>query len=1087
MSGMNLGTATGYLDLDLSKFSKGIDEAKAKASAASKDLGSAMNTVGGTVKDLGKNMTALVTGPIVAFEGAAVKTAASFESNLSKVTAVSGQASDAVITLANGSMTTLKEKAMEMGAKTKFSASEAADAMYYMGLAGWDSKQMVEGLDGVMNLAAASGEDLATTSDIVTDALTAFGMKASDASRFADILATTSSKSNTNVSLLGESFKYVAPLCGALGYSAEDCATALGMMANSGIKGSQAGTSLKTALANLAKPTDAQAKMMDQLGISIVNSDGSMKSMADVMTMLRQRFSTLSADQRVAAAATLFGKEAMAGMLSIVNDSVISMDELSEHLNESGVDLSKYGWTIDDVAASYNAYGDAAEMASDLVTELGMSQQDADKVMQAVNASLKDGGSEWDKLNGSIKNCTGSAEDMANEMNNNLVGQLTILKSTVETILIQFGDLLMPLIKNVVAKLQEFATAISNLSDGQKEMILKVITLVATIGPLLLIVGKAITLGVSLHNKITILKGAFETIKLSITHVGEAFSLARAGFTGFASQTSVLGTVLGSLNAPILAIVAAIAVLVAAFVHLWQTNEDFRNKMMEIWNGIVSKFQEFTQGIVDRLNKLGFDFKSITDVIKAIWDTFCNFLAPVFEGVFAQIGNILQEAFDVITGILDVFIGIFTGDWSQVWTGVKEIFGGVWDFIVNTFSTVLDTLKGIADAFLGLFGTSWNEVWTGISEFFMNIWNGIASFFTNLWDGIVNVVTTVWETIKNVISVGIMFIQELFSAAFQLITVPFRFIWENCKNIIVTVWNTISGFISSVLGTIKNIIVTVWTAISGFISGVLGTIKNIFSTVWNAIKGVVQTISGIIKSIITTVWGVISSVTSTIWNGIKSVISNVWNGIMSVITSVMNVIKSVISSAWGTIKTYIVNPLQDAFGVVKSIFDGIKNKISAVMDGAKSIISGAMQKIKGFFNIKLEFPKIKLPHFKLTGKLSLSPPSVPHFSVDWYKKAMGGGMILNSPTLFGYDSSTGKFLGGGEAGSETVVGTSSLMGMIRSSVSDVFSQFVSVLRNNQNNVEAVGDIVIPVYIGNDMLDTLVVTANERHNFKSGGR
>ena len=157
------------------------------------------------------------------------------------------------------------------------------------------------------------------------------------------------------------------------------------------------------------------------------------------------------------------------------------------------------------------------------------------------------------------------------------------------------------------------------------------------------------------------------------------------------------------------------------------------------------------------------------------------------------------------------------------------------------------------------------------------------------------------------------------------------------------------------------------------------------------------------------------------------------------------------------------------------------------MDGAKSIISGAMQKIKGFFNIKLEFPKIKLPHFKLTGKLSLSPPSVPHFSIDWYKKAMGGGMILNSPTLFGYDSSTGKFLGGGEAGSETVVGTSSLMGMIRSSVSDVFSQFVSVLRNNQNNVEAVGDIVIPVYIGNDMLDTLVVTANERHNFKSGGR
>lgn len=1058
---VEVGSAIGYLDLDTSKYMAGITEAQQAQNGFNQQSNATSNTLskfGGVLTSTGTALTKSLTVPIVGAGTGSVMCAAKFESSMSKVEAVSGQASNAVVKLANGSMTTLGDKAKQMGATTKFSASEAADAMYYMGLAGWNSQQMIEGLDGVMNLAAASGEDLATTSDIVTDALTAFGLQAEDSSHFADILATTSSKSNTTVGLLGESFKYVAPLCGAMGYSAEDCATALGLMANSGIKGSQAGTTLKTALANLAKPTDAQAKMMEQLGISITKSDGSMKSLGEVMANLRQGFSGLSEDQKAAAASTIFGKESMAGMLAIVNDSVVSVQDLSEHLNESGVNLSKYGWTVDDVASAYGAYTDKTEMAKDMVTELGMSQEEADKIMQAVNLSLKDGGTEWDKLNNSISDCDGTAKNMSDTMLNNLSGQLTIIKSSLEGLAIAFGDIMMPVVKKFASLLQSLLDKLNGASEEQKKMIMVIATLVAAIGPALLIFGKLVT---------------------AISSVSSTISIVKSGF-------SVLSTAIGGISAPVLAVVAAIAVLVGAFIHLWNTNEEFRSKITEIWEGIKTKFEEFSQGIVDRLNELGFNFQSITDVIKAIWDTFCNFLAPIFEGVFAQIGNILQEAFDVITGILDIFIGIFTGDWEQVWTGVKEVFGGVWDFVVNTISTAFDTIKGLADAFLSLFGTSWDELWSGISEFFINIWNGIASFFTDLWNGIVNVVTTVWETIKNVISVGIMFIQELFSAAFQLITLPFRFIWENCKEIIVTVWTTISGFISSALNNIKNIFVTIWTAISGFISGVLGTIKNIFSTVWGAIKGVVESVTGAIQGVVTSVWNVISSVTSSVWNTIKGVISTVWGGISSVITTVTNTIQSVISAAWGTIRTYIVNPLQEAFGVVRSIFDGIKNKISEVMDGAKSIISGAMQRIKSFFNIKLEFPKIKLPHFKLTGKLSLSPPSVPHFSIDWYKKAMDGGMILNSPTLFGFDSSTGKFLGGGEAGSETVVGTSNLMGMIRQSVADAFNELTTMVKSSQTT-EAVGDIVIPVYIGNEMLDTLVVQAIDRNNYRSGGR
>lgn len=957
-SGADLGRATGYIDLDISAFLTGLSTAQAQAKSASKSLTGAFSSIGTTLTGVGKSMTALATGPILALGGTAVTVASNFEAALSKVTAVSGTASDAVIKLADGSMTTLKDKAMEMGSKTKFSASEAADAMYYMGLAGWDAKSMVEGLDGVMNLAAASGEDLGTTSDIVTDALTAFGMKASDASRFADILATTSSKSNTNVGLLGESFKYVAPLCGAMGYSAEDCATALGMMANSGIKGSQAGTTLKTALANLAKPTDAQAQMMDQLGISIVNSDGSMKSMADVMTMLRQRFSTLSADQKVAAAATLFGKESMAGMLSIVNDSVISMDELSEHLNESGVDLSKYGWTIDDVAASYNAYGDATEMASDLVTELGMSQQDADKVMQAVNASLKDGGSEWDKLNGSIKNCTGSAEDMANTMNDNLQGQLTILKSTLETVAIQFGDMLVPVIKKVVEKVQEFSTWLTGLNEQQRETIIKIAATVAAIGPVLLIGGKLISGIISLHSTIGTLGTAFTTIGTRVTAFKEAFALAKGGMMGFATQTSSLGAALGGLGIPIAAIVAAIAALVGAFVYLWNTNEDFRNNITAIWQEIKVKFEEFGQGIVDRLNALGFDFENFTEVVKAIWDGFCAVLAPVFEGVFNYISIVIGTVLDVITGILDVFIGLFTGNWDQCWNGIKGIFEAVWNGMKDWFTNILNVIKGVFDVVLGWFGTSWDACWNSIKSFFEGIWNGIVSFFTGICESIKGIfqavcdfISNVWNiiytTVSNIVSAFVSFILEHFGAFFENV----RGIFQGVHDVIKGIWETIKNVVLGIVLLFIDLVTGNFKKLKEDAIGIFNNLKNAATSIWNGIKevvvnfvmGLVNGVVGFFKSLRDTVSG--------IWNAIKNFASSVWNGLVTTVTSLAGRIKDGAVNAFQNMKTSIKNKVSQIKDDVVKGFNNAINFITSLPSKAigwgKDFINGLIDGIKG--------------------------------------------------------------------------------------------------------------------------------------------
>lgn len=289
------------------KINTELDSSKAQ-SAMAKFSGTAKSALKGITVAAGAAGTA-----ITAMAGYAVKVGSDFEAGMSKVSAISGAA--------GADFEKLSDKAKEMGAKTKFSATEAASAFEYMAMAGWKTEDMLSGIEGVMDLAAASGESLAVTSDIVTDALTAFGMSAKESGHFADVLAAASSNANTNVSMMGETFKYVAPVAGALGFSAEDTAVAIGLMANSGIKAGQAGTSLRSIMTRLAKPTDEVAIAMDELGISITNSDGSMKSLNEIMGDLRSGFAGLSEAEKTNMAATIGGQEAMSGLLAIVNAS----------------------------------------------------------------------------------------------------------------------------------------------------------------------------------------------------------------------------------------------------------------------------------------------------------------------------------------------------------------------------------------------------------------------------------------------------------------------------------------------------------------------------------------------------------------------------------------------------------------------------------------------------------------------------------------------------------------------------------------------------------------------------------------------
>lgn len=429
-------------ELDKSGLEKGLDGIGSYAKQGLSVIGDAAVTMGKvTVGAIGAAGTAI--GTLGTY---AVKVGSDFEAGMSKVEAISGAS--------GAELEALTEKAEEMGAKTKFSATESAEAMQYMAMAGWKASDMIDGIDGIMNLAAADGLDLATTSDIVTDALTAFGLKASDSAHFADVLAKASSSANTNVSMLGESFKYVAPIAGTLGYSAEDTAVALGLMANAGIKGSQAGTSLRTALTNMASPTKDMVGVMNSLGIEIENANGSMKPLGDLMDDLREKFRITTEEERnqnYAMAEQRLVAEGLGAQLEGLTEEQkrlqiayyegigavesLSYEELKSQANARlGIELTKeralteeeyyqLATSMGKEALDGMTQAMQAEAAATLFGKEAMSG-----MLNIINASDED----YQNLTASIYDCKNAAADMADTMQQNLQGQLTIMKAAAE-------------------------------------------------------------------------------------------------------------------------------------------------------------------------------------------------------------------------------------------------------------------------------------------------------------------------------------------------------------------------------------------------------------------------------------------------------------------------------------------------------------------------------------------------------------------------------------------------------------------------------------------------------------------------------
>ena len=522
-----------------------------KLSQRLEPIGRSLQDVGKRMTDIGKNLSMKVTAPLVGLGAVVAKTGMDFEAAMSEVGAISGAA--------GSDLAALENIAKEMGATTKFSASEAAEGLKYMAMAGWDTQQMLDGLPGVLSLAAASGEDLGTVSDIVTDAMTAFGMEAVRAGEFADTLAAAASSSNTNVSMLGESFKYVAPVAGSLGYAAKDTAIALGLMANAGIKGSQAGTAMRTILTRLVKPTKESGMAMDQLGISLTDTDGNMKSLAEVMDDLRKAFQDLDPEQQAFYAAQIAGQQGMSGLLAIVNTSE----------------------------------------------------------------------EEYNKLARAINNSTSAAERMSKEMQDNLQGRLTELKSAIEGAALQLYDAMLPALEKIVAMVQKAVGWFADLNPEIKTAIVVIAGLAAAIGPLLLVFGPLIS-----------------TLGTLITGLG-AMSAAMAGgatvVAGLSAGFPALGAVVTIATGPIGLAVAAIAGLTAGGIALYRHLKSdaipavnlFGDEISEATQQAVGSFLELNDEATLALNQLSWSGQEVSKE-----------MAGNIAGNFTQMAKQIQAGLD---------------------------------------------------------------------------------------------------------------------------------------------------------------------------------------------------------------------------------------------------------------------------------------------------------------------------------------------------------------------------------------------------------------------------------------------------------
>lgn len=622
---------------------------------------------------------------------------------------------------------------------------------------GASGKALEEMQTSMKNLATSIPTDFETAGAAIGEVNTRFGLTGQKLEDLSGKFIKFAQLNNTDVSTAIDNTQKVIS---AFGLKAEDAGALLDTM---NAVGQRTGISMDI----LAKSMVTNSAALQQLGFSasdaanfLGNVEMSGADTSQVMTGLTKALATATAN----------GKP-MKEALKEIQDSMINAKSDTEGLE-----------------AAYELFGKRAG--------------------GAIYQACKNGSLSFEELGTSLKDNIGNVDSTFNETLDPIDKFQTSLNS-LKIVGADVGNSLMSVLAPMLTKFSEMMKFLNekwnSLSPGMQDAIVKIALIVAAIGPFLVVLGTCISkVGIAIKG-LSKLALVFGKLKPSLKGMG---------------VLRKLGTLLGGLSAQIITVVGIIGTLVVAFMHLWNSNEEFRNKILETWENIKATISSFVEGIKERLSSIGINFSSLVEGIKVLWEGLCQILAPLFEGAFKLIATTLEMLLGIITGILDVFIGLFTGNWSQLWTGIKEIFEGIWTGIKETFMTILQTLKGLADTFLSFFGTNWNETWTSTKDFFITAWNDISSFFTGILNGIKNIAESVWNGIKNSITSVIDGIKNSVTSIFTEVSSTVSSVFSGIKDTAVSIWNGIKNAIVTPIEEAKNAVKSVVDAITGFFAGI---------------------------------------------------------------------------------------------------------------------------------------------------------------------------------------------------------------------------------------------------------------------------
>lgn len=720
-----------------------------------------LGSLGSKLTSTGKNLTLGLTAPLVGLGAASLNTFATFEQQMNRVKAISGATAT--------EFRNLEKQAIDLGASSVFSATEVAQAQEMMASAGMEATDILKSMDGVMALAAVSGGDMALAGEAVATSLNMFGLEADKATHVADVFAKAAADTNAEVGDMAEALKYAGPVAGSFGLTIEETAAAVGIMSNAGIKGSQAGTTLRTALTRLADPSKEASRLMSELGLEFFDSQGKMKPMSGIAQELQGKLGGLTDQQKSAALSTLFGKESLSGMLALMNA----------------------------------------------------------------------GPAEVDRLTNSFVNSTGAAEDFASIINSGTKGSIENLKGALETAGISIGRILAPAFNEIIKGITGVIDWFNSLSPATQGVIVAIAGLLAAIGPLLLIIGTVVT----------------------------QIAAWQAGTGLLFNTVQGLSAAFGFLLSPIGLVVAAIVGLIAVFAYLYTTNEDFRNKVHEVWNAIVAFLKPIIQEVVD--------------FIMSVWGTLVSWWNENQELIKQTAERIWTEVKLKIEAVM-TFLGPFL---KEAWEYIKLVISVVWEYIKMIVQIALDVILGIIKAVMQLINGDWKGAWETIKETLAKVWDNIKQFVKVSSDKIVEYCKEAWERLKQNTSQAWEAIKSKIAELVGRLVVEIKQKWEELKNSVTQIaeaikaaliakWEAIKSSVSEAIARLVSDAKQKWEELKNSVSEAVERVKNLF----NSLREINLTEIG--RNIIQGLINGISSMAGAVASAISSIASNIKGRIM---------------------------------------------------------------------------------------------------------------------------------------------------------------------------------------------------------------